>query len=268
MPDCIFEVKHYGQNVREYRYVNVAPDITSIDMIAIFASVIAIVFLFLPSLNYIGWLFLKILSAYGVLSLFFKLRTVKDESILVMRGLGIKLRKATFLGVQREEFIELGRIQDVVIHEGFKCWDVVFYIGIVVQGSKLLSVPFEHMHPNLSQLLTALGGIRALLFDEKEPINIHPASGVTFVQNFPYDAIDFSRLPRIFQDRILFVGSKCATDGIVPESKTSEHSAIITSVTLCDQALESLKVNLDSNGVKNMFANALPRAQTVSTHEN
>lgn len=172
-----------------------------------------------------------------------------------MRGLGIQIKKATFLGVQSEEFIELGRIQDVFIHEAFKMWDVVFYIGIVVKGSKTLSIPFEHMYPNLPQLLTALGGMRALLFDEEEAIQIHQKCGVTFIQNFPYNTVDLSRVPPELHERILFLGSKRASDGIVPDSKTSEHSSIIGSITVCDESIKFLEVDMPSANVNYMISN-------------
>lgn len=63
-------------------------------------------------------------------------RTSTTESLLVLRGLGVQTRTSSpsYLWKASTRFIPTSRIQDVLIHEAFRGFEVRFYLSIVVEG--------------------------------------------------------------------------------------------------------------------------------------
>lgn len=67
-----------------------------------------------------------------------------EESLLVIRGLGIQTStsSATYLSKAATRFIPTTQIQDIVIHEAFKGFEVRFYLAVIVEGEPDVVVVF------------------------------------------------------------------------------------------------------------------------------
>ncbi|KAL2387119.1 hypothetical protein RJZ90_000152 [Blastomyces dermatitidis] len=67
-----------------------------------------------------------------------------EESLLVIRGLGVQTStsSATYLSTASTRFIPTTQIQDIVIHEAFKGFEVKFYLAIIVEGESNVVVVF------------------------------------------------------------------------------------------------------------------------------
>lgn len=67
-----------------------------------------------------------------------------EESLLVIRGLGIQTSTSsnTYLFKATTRFIPTTQIQDIVIHEAFKGFEVRFYLAVIVEGEKDVVVVF------------------------------------------------------------------------------------------------------------------------------
>lgn len=67
-----------------------------------------------------------------------------EESLLVIRGLGIQTSTSstTYLFKASTRFIPTTQIQDIVIHEAFKGFEVRFYLAIIVDGEPDVVVVF------------------------------------------------------------------------------------------------------------------------------
>ena len=67
-----------------------------------------------------------------------------EESLLVIRGLGIQTTSspATYLSKAATRFIPTTQIQDIVIHEAFKGFEVRFYLAALVEGEPNVLVVF------------------------------------------------------------------------------------------------------------------------------
>lgn len=67
-----------------------------------------------------------------------------EESLLVIRGLGIQTStsSATYLFKASTRFIPTTQIQDIVIHEAFKGFEVRFYLAVIVDGEPDVLVVF------------------------------------------------------------------------------------------------------------------------------
>ena len=94
-----------------------------------------------------------------------------EESLLVIRGLGIQTSTSsnTYLSKATTRFIPTTQIQDIVIHEAFKGFEVRFYLAVIVEGEQDAVVVFpvrisyewnvpEYNLTNLSSEFTAKAG--------------------------------------------------------------------------------------------------------------
>ncbi|KLJ06395.1 phosphatidylinositol glycan, class H [Blastomyces silverae] len=94
-------------------------------------------------------------------------RGYTEESLLVIRGLGVQTStsSATYLSTASTRFIPTTQIQDIVIHEAFKGFEVKFYLAIIVEGESNVVVVFPNLLPRRSILEDVWKGARKCLYD-------------------------------------------------------------------------------------------------------
>ncbi|KAI1494296.1 GPI-GlcNAc transferase complex, PIG-H component-domain-containing protein [Biscogniauxia mediterranea] len=85
-----------------------------------------------------------------------------DESLLVLRGLGIQ----TTSGGGR--FIPTGKIRDVLVNEAFRGFEVRAYLAVVVDGEDDLVVVFPRLLPGARIVERVWAGVRECLWEEEE----------------------------------------------------------------------------------------------------
>ncbi|PKX88584.1 PIG-H family GPI synthesis protein [Aspergillus novofumigatus IBT 16806] len=92
-----------------------------------------------------------------------------EESLLVIRGLGIQTStsSATYLSKAATRFIPTTQIQDIVIHEAFKGFEVRFYLAVIVEGEPDVVVVFPKLLPRRAILEEVWRGSRRCLYDAK-----------------------------------------------------------------------------------------------------
>ncbi|KAJ5155918.1 hypothetical protein N7492_008721 [Penicillium capsulatum] len=110
---------------------------------------------------------LGIISALVVYGVF--RRGYTEESLLVIRGFGIQTStsSSTYLSTAATRFIPTTQIQDIVIHEAFKGFEVRFYLVVIVEGEADVLVVFPHMLPRREILEEVWRGSRHCLYDAK-----------------------------------------------------------------------------------------------------
>ncbi|OAV87903.1 hypothetical protein PTTG_04428 [Puccinia triticina 1-1 BBBD Race 1] len=74
---------------------------------------------FILSLFMIGWIYRKLARVYS-------------ESVLILGPLGIQFSSTNFIGVTRR-FVAREHIRQAIIHEAIVGWDIVFFLGLVVE---------------------------------------------------------------------------------------------------------------------------------------
>ncbi|KAJ6011012.1 hypothetical protein N7451_002424 [Penicillium sp. IBT 35674x] len=81
-----------------------------------------------------------------------------EESLLVIRGFGIQTStsSSTYLSSAATRFIPTTQIQDIVIHEAFKGFEVRFYLAVIVEGEPdvLVVFPVNYLRPATVTMLT------------------------------------------------------------------------------------------------------------------
>ncbi|KAL4817921.1 GPI-GlcNAc transferase complex, PIG-H component-domain-containing protein [Aspergillus spinulosporus] len=114
--------------------------------------------------NFIGIALVSVVLIFGV----FK-KGYTEESLLVIRGLGIQTSTSspTYLSKAATRFIPTTEIQDIVIHEAFKGFEVRFYLAVIVVGEPEVVVVFPKLLPNRAKLEEVWRGSRHCLYDSK-----------------------------------------------------------------------------------------------------
>ncbi|KAI9510226.1 GPI-GlcNAc transferase complex, PIG-H component-domain-containing protein, partial [Russula earlei] len=113
---------------------------------------------------------LMIATGVGLgLLVYLKLRQVLWESVLVLPPYGIQLEThrglpSLPLFVSRR-FIPLTEVQDVLINEGLRRWDVRYYLAVLYssRGQQCLEVAYENTLPRFPVLLQIYHGIHECL---------------------------------------------------------------------------------------------------------
>ncbi|GMM37543.1 hypothetical protein DASC09_048680 [Saccharomycopsis crataegensis] len=96
-----------------------------------------------------------------------------EESIMVIKSMGIEISttipNSTFFGRAKivDRFIPIGDIIDIMIHEAFKGFEVIFYMVILRQNQKKLTIVFEKLLPRRDQLEVVLRGCRKVLYHQR-----------------------------------------------------------------------------------------------------
>jgi phosphatidylinositol glycan class H protein len=98
------------------------------------------------------------------------LRLHTTESLLVLRGLGIQTSSSsdTFLSGSTTRFIPTEKIQDILVNEAFRGFEVRYYLVVVVEGEESVVVVFPQLLPRRQIVETVWRGVRGCLFEPDE----------------------------------------------------------------------------------------------------
>ncbi|KAK1998346.1 GPI-GlcNAc transferase complex [Colletotrichum falcatum] len=103
-----------------------------------------------------------LIAAYATLR-----RQHTTESLLVLRGLGIQTSSTSgsYLSAAATRFIPTEKIQDVLVNEAFRGFEVRYYLVVVVEGEEDLIVVFPRLLPRKKIVETVWRGVRGCLWE-------------------------------------------------------------------------------------------------------
>ncbi|KAM3425175.1 hypothetical protein BST61_g7134 [Cercospora zeina] len=109
------------------------------------------------------------LAIYLITILLIFRRAHTEESLLVIRGLGVQTTTSSpnYLWTNSTRFIPTSLIQDIFIYEAFKGFEVIYYLSIVVEGEGDVVVVFPSILPRRQVLEQVWRGARACLYEPK-----------------------------------------------------------------------------------------------------
>jgi len=95
------------------------------------------------------------------------LRIHTEESLLVLRGLGIQTSTSseTYLSSATTRFIPTEKIQDILVNEAFRGFEVRYYLVVVVEGEEEVVVVFPRLLPRRKIIETVWRGVRGCLYE-------------------------------------------------------------------------------------------------------
>jgi phosphatidylinositol N-acetylglucosaminyltransferase subunit H len=105
------------------------------------------------------------LAAYGIVR-----RIHTSESLLVLRGLGIQTSTSstTYLGAASTRFIPTEKIQDILVNEAFRGFEVRYYLIVVVEGEDGVVVVFPRLLPGRNIAERVWRGARECLYEPEK----------------------------------------------------------------------------------------------------
>eukprot|EP01056_Protomagalhaensia_sp_Gyna25_P005175 Protomagalhaensia_sp_Gyna_25__5174@NODE_614_length_3009_cov_64_065657_g476_i0_p2_GENE_NODE_614_length_3009_cov_64_065657_g476_i0NODE_614_length_3009_cov_64_065657_g476_i0_p2_ORF_typecomplete_len254_score11_75PIGH/PF10181_9/3_3e12DUF2842/PF11003_8/1_3e02DUF2842/PF11003_8/1_9_NODE_614_length_3009_cov_64_065657_g476_i0215976 len=101
--------------------------------------------------------------------------TVEDETLLAVRSLGVQLSRSYCNGHEQNLFINVGRIQDILVNEAFVGHRVVSRLLVAgcrtsgaagEEGKPDIHVPFDAASPRMHEVVYCWKLVRAVLFLE------------------------------------------------------------------------------------------------------
>ena len=95
------------------------------------------------------------LVIFSVLRLLWRMGTVEEEKLTVMRELGIQLTRRNWGGREQSVFIDRRRIKAVVINEAFRYFNVITYLAFIVEGEDDLVTAYNVSGLSLSISITS-----------------------------------------------------------------------------------------------------------------
>ncbi|KAK3683813.1 GPI-GlcNAc transferase complex, PIG-H component-domain-containing protein [Podospora appendiculata] len=110
------------------------------------------------------------LACAGLLYAGLLLRLHTTESVLVLRGLGIQIQTSSHTAGAggSARFIPTAKIQDVLINEAFKGFEVRYYLVVVVEGEEDVVVVFPRLLPGRRIVEAVWRGVRGCLYEPGE----------------------------------------------------------------------------------------------------
>lgn len=93
-----------------------------------------------------------------------------SESLLVLRGLGIQTStpSTTYLGTASTRFIPTEKIQDILVNEAFRGFEVRYYLVVVVEGEDEVVVVFPRLLPGRAIVERVWRGARGCLYEPEK----------------------------------------------------------------------------------------------------
>ncbi|ODQ63827.1 hypothetical protein NADFUDRAFT_47647 [Nadsonia fulvescens var. elongata DSM 6958] len=95
-----------------------------------------------------------------------------EESFMALQSFGVQLSTSSpfyliSLWSKPDHFIPVNDIVDIIIHEGFKGFQVIYYMAIIVKDQKELTLVFPSLLPRRKQLERIWRGSRRCLYRDK-----------------------------------------------------------------------------------------------------
>eukprot|EP00474_Spongospora_subterranea_P010319 CRZ10777.1 hypothetical protein [Spongospora subterranea] len=95
------------------------------------------------------------------------MKTVCEETLLVVQELGVQITRKSFSGKESHVFIDKDKISSIVINEGITMFRVIYYMAFIVNGQSDMVLAFNLL-PRMGVLLPIYVGTRAAFYGEPE----------------------------------------------------------------------------------------------------
>jgi len=166
-----FEYSRLTDDVREYKLISNSRSFSNLDY---FITIPLIFFLLYQSIfensikfNFGLTVWILVVLSKTLFNIFF---CVKEESLLVIRDIGIETKTKYYSGRVKNRFIDKSKITAIIINEGFRFHSVISYMAFIVENKSKMVLAFESFFPKLNVLLKIYNGTRAVIFDEPETV--------------------------------------------------------------------------------------------------
>lgn len=141
----VYECVRESEDMRRFRVRdNTVGDLAGLlgaALVAIAAVVLAFEYRALGALRLASLAWLPL--ALGGLAFVLRRGLVQEETLLVVRGLGVQLSSRSWSGAESSRLIDSARVRAVILNEGFTMCQVIVYLAIVAEGDDDMILPFR-----------------------------------------------------------------------------------------------------------------------------
>ncbi|KAG2209496.1 hypothetical protein INT47_008340 [Mucor saturninus] len=124
--------------------------------------------LWMTMLHFMRVHYFKYAGSLALVWLLMKRKTVRQESILAIRDVGIQVKTVYWGGSSVSRFINRSTIEGVIINEAISFWQIKSYMAILVKDEEKMVVVFEHLLPKIDPvLLRVYHGINTILYTQR-----------------------------------------------------------------------------------------------------
>ncbi|KAJ5076775.1 phosphatidylinositol n-acetylglucosaminyltransferase subunit h [Anaeramoeba ignava] len=116
------------------------------------------------SITKFAWVLIGLL----IIHLFTNFFQVRSESLWIIPELGIQFNKKYLSGSKTKKFYDKDRMKNVIINEGITRFQIIFYIGFIIEGEHKLVMPFTHLYPKLKDLKRIYNQVQDIFFSESK----------------------------------------------------------------------------------------------------
>ncbi|KAG0218242.1 hypothetical protein BGX33_008083 [Mortierella sp. NVP41] len=157
-----FQCHAHADNTREYIMTSDAQRVNSYDFLLVLFSLGLVYILGTTYTSY------AVVALFILLRIVFKSFMVMEETILVIRDVGVQVKTVYLGGRSVSRFIDRSKISDIIINEAITMFHIRVYMAIIVEGEDKMVVVFQNLLPRLNVLLQAYHGARSIIFNEKD----------------------------------------------------------------------------------------------------
>jgi len=97
-------------------------------------------------------IFCIIILLLFILLIHVKLNTIVEESLLVVRDLGVQIKTTYPFNRTYSRFIDKSKIGQIIINEGITAFEVNFYLAVLISGEDHMEVVYKSLIPKLQIL--------------------------------------------------------------------------------------------------------------------
>jgi phosphatidylinositol glycan class H protein len=104
-----------------------------------------------------------VLLLVAIFRLFCRYTRIKEESLLIMRDIGVQFRTTAASGKETSKFVAKSSIKCIVINEGVHNQQYIYYMAFAIKNHHKLAMAFQHIYPRLADLLPIFHASNSLL---------------------------------------------------------------------------------------------------------
>jgi hypothetical protein len=141
----IFKRTNISTDMVRFSMTNEAPLLSGLDHVYFIVSIV--------HLAYFQSLSSLLLLALGLFKILLHLTHIQQESILIIKNHGVQFEKLFYSGSKQFHFFDQDALSSVIINEGFRNQQVLYYVAFCLKNCNEMKLPFERIFPRLADVI-------------------------------------------------------------------------------------------------------------------
>ncbi|ORX88285.1 hypothetical protein BCR32DRAFT_263718 [Anaeromyces robustus] len=145
-PEFIYKI--HADNAHEFIMKSTSRLISNFDIFIIIILTFLMCLCFMKKHIILSFLVIILFLLFG----YIKSNTIIEESLLVVRDLGVQIKTTYLFNRTTSRFIDKSKIGQIIINEGITAFEVNFYLAVLISGADHMEVVYKKLIPKLKIL--------------------------------------------------------------------------------------------------------------------